>query len=181
MEPTPSTARIAMKWGAISGIVTAVFSISYQALNMMPDDPMKANMGWGLLTNFLQIGFTVLVLVLAMREFRTHNEGYISFGQGVGIAALTGAVWGVLSAGLILIYTQFIDNSAQEKTLRALRNAYEERGMTEEQTETAMRFVTLMTNPGFSFVMTILTGVIVGTVLGLIVAAVVKRDRPMFG
>ncbi len=180
MEPTPSTARIALKWGIISGIVTGIISIGYQALNLMPDDPMKANMGMGLLANFLQIGFTVLILILATREFRSLNQGYITYGQGVGVTALTGAVWGVTSAGIILIYTQFIDSSAQDRTLRSLRNAYEERGMSDEQIDTAMRFVTMMTNPGFSFVMTIFTGVVVGTLLGLIVAAVVRKDRPVF-
>lgn len=180
MEPTPSTARVALKWGLISGIISAAFSIGYQVLGFMPDDPTQANMGWGMLVNLLQLAFAVLILVLATREFRSQNDGFISFGQGVGLSALCGAVWGVTSAGLTLIYTQFIDNSAQEKMLSGLRNAYEERGMSDEQIDVAMKAVTFMTNPGVGFVMTILVGALTGVLLGLIVSAVVKKDRPVF-
>lgn len=180
MEPTPSTARIALKWGLISGIVSAAFSIGYQVLGFMPDDPTQANMGWGMLTNLLQIAFAVLILVLATREFRTLNNGFISFGQGMGVSALCGAVWGVASGGLTLIYTQFIDNSAQEKMLSGLRNAYEERGMSDEQIDAATKVVAFMMNPGVGFVMTIVIGVLTGVLLGLIVSAVVKKDRPVF-
>ncbi|MFT4032754.1 MAG: DUF4199 domain-containing protein [Siphonobacter sp.] len=180
METKPSTARVALKWGIISGIITGIFSIGYQVLNLMPEDPLQANVGWGLLVNLLQIIFTIAVLFLAIKEYRMMNEGYLSFGEGVGISALTGAVWGVVSGGITLIYTQFIDNSAQQRMLSGLRNSYEEKGMTDEQVDSAMNMVEMMTQPSFGFVMTILMGVIIGTLLGLIVSAIMKKDRSIF-
>ncbi|MDQ1087591.1 DUF4199 domain-containing protein [Siphonobacter sp. SORGH_AS_1065] len=180
MEQTPSTARIALKWGAISGIVTSIAQIGSQVLNLMPEDPTNINVGLGLFTNFLAIAFAVFILVMAMREFKILNEGFITYGQGVGVAALSGAVWGVVSATITMVYTQFIDPSIREKMLRAFRNTYEQKGMSDEQIETAMRIASMITNPGFGFVMTIFTGVLSGTLLGLIVAAVVKKDRPVF-
>ncbi|MCY7349809.1 MAG: DUF4199 domain-containing protein [Cytophagaceae bacterium] len=111
----PSTARVALKWGLISALITIVYSVIMILIDKYQDPAMNT-------INFLfGIVVGVGVLVLAMREFRTLNDGYLSYGQGLGVGTLTSAVSGVISGLFTFIYMRFVDPNVMDKALECPR------------------------------------------------------------
>jgi hypothetical protein len=173
-EQKTSTASIALKWGAISGIISFLITVISNSLKLSGDATM------GIVSTVISIALTILTLVLAMKNFKSGNNDYMSFGQGIGIGALTGAIWGVVAGALNLVYTKFIDNSAVTQAMAKAREQWEAQGMSDEQIEQASKWGQMMTNPGVAFVITVITGVLVGLVCSLVISAVLKKEKSIF-
>jgi Na+-translocating ferredoxin:NAD+ oxidoreductase RnfE subunit len=174
METQPSTARIALKWGLISAVV----SIVYTVVLMLTGNYQNPDFQW--INFFIGLIITVATLVLAIKEFRTQNEGYLSFGQGLGVGTLTSAISGLISGGFVLIYLRFIDDSSLKVAQDRAREQWEAQGMSDAQMEQAEQFLTMFTSPGLLFAFSVVGAVILGFILSLILAAILKKDRPVF-
>ena len=170
MPEKPSTVRVALKWGAISGIASVVFSlilfltdqIGNQALSVVP------------------LVFAITFIVLAMREFRTLNEGYLSFGEGFGVGTLVSAIAGLISATFTTIYTSFVDTTFYERLADKTQEQWEKQGLSDTQIEQASEMTKMFQSPGLLFAIGLLGAVIFGVILSLIIAAIMQRKRPVF-
>ena len=118
MNDQPSTARTALKWGAILGLVlmaiTLVMYLTDQATN-----PLFTG---------LTLGGMVAVLILSMRDYRTLNGGYMSYSEGLGIGALLSAVAGILSSAFSTFYNVVIDPTVQQRAMEKARENWKPRG-----------------------------------------------------
>jgi hypothetical protein len=174
-EQKTSTASIALKWGAISGIISFIVTVVSNSLGFSQNT---------IFTSFVfifSILLTVITLVLAMKEFRKQSNGFMGFGQGISIGSLTGAIWGLVSGGLNFIYTKFIDNTAAQQALAKAREDLESKGtMSDEQIEQAIKISSMFTNPGVAFVLSVIIGVLVGLVCSLVISAVLKKEKSIF-
>ena len=169
MNEQPSTARVALKWGLILGIVQIAFS----AIIFLTD-----NFGNNALGSVAYL-LILIGVVLAMRDFRTLNGGYMTYGQGVGTGTLTAAVSGLLSSLFSVFYMTFIDTNVMERIMDKSREQMESQGnMSDEQVEQAMEMVQKFQSPGILFVFGILGSIIIGLILSLIVSAFLRRDKP---
>lgn len=170
----PSTARVALKWGVISALISIAYSVVMILIDKYQDPSMNT-------PNFIfGIVVAVGVLIFAMREFRTLNDGYLSYGQGLGVGTLTSAVAGVISGIFTFIYVRFIDPTVMDKSLDRVRDEWERQGMDESAMEQAEKLTSMMMTPGALFLITVLGSLFIGFILSLIIAAVMRRDRPMF-
>jgi len=170
----PSSARIALKWGLIAGVINIVYTVVLIAIDKYQDPSLNA-------LNFVfGIAIAIGVLVYAMREFRTLNGGYMSFGQGLGVGALSSAVSGVVAGLFNFIYLQFIDPTVTDKMMDRVRDEWERNGMSESQMEQAEQFTSIMMRPGTLFVITVFGALIMGVILSLVLAAILRREKPVF-
>lgn len=170
MQQEPSTARIALKFG----VITAVASIVYTTILILAEK----NQNQGLTS----LGLIILVvgMVYAMREFKAENSGYMSYGQGLGIGTLIAAISGLLNSTFTMFYTQFIDTNLMKKALDTAREDMERRGMSDDQIDAGMQFSEKMMSPGILFAMGIFFSIFIGFIISLIVAAILRRNRPVF-
>ncbi len=170
----PSPARVALKWGLISAVISIVYSVIMVLIGKYQDPSMNT-------VNFL-FGLAVAtgVLIYALREFRTLNNGYLSFGQGLGVGTLTSAVSGVVAGLFTFIYLKFIDPSALEKSMDLARQKWEEQGMSDAQIEQAEKYAAMFTSPGAIFVFTVFGAILIGFILSLIVSAIMRREKQVF-
>ena len=168
MNEQPSTARIALKWGAILGLalvlITLVMYLTDQTTN-----------SW---FSVLTVVAMVTCLVLAMRDFRSLNGGYMSYGEGLGTGALLSAVAGLISAAFITFYNVVIDPTVQQRAFEKARERLEEQGnLSDEQIDQAMEISQKFQSPGFTFIAGIFGTLIMGFLLSLIVAAFIRRNK----
>ncbi|WP_234733491.1 DUF4199 domain-containing protein [Tellurirhabdus bombi] len=168
MEEAPSTARLALKWGVIAGVVYIVYStILYLT---------------GLFSNQLASAFSmvlmILFIVLAMRDFRTLNGGYMSYGEGVSLGSLMSAISGLFSSTFNYIYTTFIDPTIQQQVIDKMREQWEGQGMSDEQIEGMIEATQAFQSPGLTFVFGVLGAILIGLIISLIVAAFMRRNKP---
>ncbi|MFN8355693.1 MAG: DUF4199 domain-containing protein [Spirosomataceae bacterium] len=169
MENQPSTARVALKWGIIIGVA----SIVYSTILFLAGQFGNQSLGY--------ISYLILIagLVLAMKDFRSQNEGFMRYGQGLGLGALTSAVSGVLGGIYTYIYMSFIDTTLTSQMLDKAREEWEKRGMSEEQMEQAAQMTQMFTSPGMIFVFAVFFSILFGLILSLIIAAIMKKDKPV--
>lgn len=167
MNEKPSTARIALKWGCILGLLLMVTTLAMY-LTKQTTNP------WFSMLTLIDMG---IVLVLAMREFRLLNSGYMGYSEGLGIGALTSAIAGLLSAGFITFYNVVIDPTIQQRTLDMAREQLEDKGMADEQIDQALAISEKFQSPGFTFIAGTFGTLFIGFLLSLIVAAVIRRTK----
>jgi hypothetical protein len=162
---TPSTARVALKAGLITGLVMTVYSTVLSMMGLPQSSPLH------------YVTFLLLVggLVYGMREFKEQNGGYMTYGQGLGVGTLTSAVAGLLSSLISTFYVKFVDPTLLQRTMDEQRIQMEERGMSDAQIDQAMKIAESMS--GFSFIIATIGVVFFGFILSLIIAAFVKRER----
>ncbi|MCU0325635.1 MAG: DUF4199 domain-containing protein [Spirosomaceae bacterium] len=164
----PSTARIALKWGVIVGIVVIIFS----TITSMADLWKQSWASW--------IGYLFVLggLIMALGEFKKANEGFMGFGEGLGLGTLMSTVVGVLGAIFSYIYLNFIDTTMVSRIVDFQREKMSEQGLSDEQIDQAMEMTAKFMSPGMMFIFGVLGYLIVGFILTLIVSAIMKKSKP---
>ena len=171
-----SPSLIMLKWGAIGGLLSFIFTLITKYTGL--EDDFSETLGW--VSTIFTLLINVTILVLALREVRSENDGFMTYGQGLGSSALLGAIWGVIAGGFNYIYLQFIDQGVIQKQLDLARERLEEQGLTESQIEDAEKITKMMMGPGIQFVIVVLVTILFMFILGLIVSGVLKREKSVF-
>ncbi|QHT66821.1 DUF4199 domain-containing protein [Rhodocytophaga rosea] len=177
MEPTtatPSTARIALKYGLFIGLGLIIYYLISQ-LAGLANNPTA-----GMIGMVISAGILVVGIVYAIKDFKSQNDGFMSYGQGLGLGALASAVSGLISGIFSSIYVSFIDNSAMKQAMDMQRQQMEEKGMDDAQIDQAMAIAEQFSGPGTILVISILTMLFIGFILSLIISAVMKNERNEF-
>ncbi|WP_031528631.1 DUF4199 domain-containing protein [Dyadobacter crusticola] len=170
MEEKTSTARVALKYGVLASVVIMIYTT---IINV-------AGLGQNKLLSSLSFVFMIVAIVLAMKNFREQNKGFISYGEGLGVGSLVSAVMGLLSSAFTMFYIQFIDNTLLTQSMDQVREDMERKGMDDAQIDQAMELSQKFMSPGIVFVMGVLGYVVTGFIISLIVAAIIRRDKPVF-
>ncbi|MFD3393888.1 DUF4199 domain-containing protein [Aquirufa sp. OSTEICH-129V] len=173
---TTSPSLIMLKWGAIGGLLSFIFTLITKFTGL--EDDFSETLGW--VSTIFTLIINVTILVLALREVREENDGFMSYGQGLGSSTLLGAIWGVIAGGFNYIYLQFIDQGVVQKQLDLARERLEDQGLTESQIQDAEKITKMMMGPGVQFVMVVVVTIVFMFILGLIVSGVLKREKSVF-
>lgn len=164
-----SPVSVGLRYGLLIGLVSVMVAFGSFSLQLQEN--------WGV--RLLSIAILVLGVVLAQREFKKQNAGFMSYGQGLGVALVAGCVVGVLSAVFIYVYITFISPEFQQLLLDKAREGMEAKGVADEQIDQAVA----MTG---RFMMPIMVGsalfgaVLQALIIGLISSAFVKNAQPDF-
>ncbi|AUD04745.1 DUF4199 domain-containing protein [Spirosoma pollinicola] len=168
MNEQPSTARTSLKWGAILGLVLMLITL-VMYLTDQTSNPLFTG---------LTLGAMVAFLILSMRDYRSLNGGYMSYGEGLGLGALLSTIAGLLSSAFITFYNVVIDPTVQQRAMDKAREKLEEQGvMSDEQIDQAMEMSAKFQSPGFTFIAGIFGTLFIGFLLSLIVAAFIRRNK----
>ncbi|ARK11221.1 DUF4199 domain-containing protein [Fibrivirga algicola] len=168
MHEKPSTARLALKWGLITGVALIIYSTLLFTLGQ------TANSGLTMLIYLIMAGG----LFMGIREYRILNGGYLSIGEGMGTGTLQSAVSGIISATYSLLYTTFIDPSVTEQIQNQMRAQMEDQGkLTDEQIDQAMEVMQKFQSPGLQFMAGVLGAIFIGAILSLLISAIMRRKN----
>ena len=168
---TPVTTTSAgLRYGLLTGLVSILFSFG---LNVMHQENSPAR----------YVTFAILVggLVLAMKYFKEHNQGFMSFGQGIGIGAVLSAVVGLLSGIFAYVYMNFIDTDMLGRITEKMRADMEARGgVSDEQIDQAVAMSSKFMNGPLMVGAALLGTVLLGVLLSLVISAFIKNAQPEF-
>ncbi|GGM76373.1 hypothetical protein GCM10010967_04990 [Dyadobacter beijingensis] len=170
MEEKTSTARVALKYGVLAAVVTMIYSTILYVTGLGQNKTLAS----------LSYVFMLVGIVWAMREFREKNGGFMSYGEGLGLGSLTSAVLGLLSSAFTMFYIQFIDNDLLAAGIDQMREDLERKGMDDAQIEQAIEVSQKFMSPGIMFVTVILGYVVMGFIVSLIIAAIMRKEKPVF-
>ena len=170
MQEQPSVARTALKYGIIVAVGVIIYSTVLTIADLTQNQALSS------------LAFVILIagMVWAMRDFRTRNDGFMSYGQGLGIGSLMSAIVGLLGSVFSMFYMTFIDTNLIKKSMDATREKLEKQGMDDAQIDQAIQMTEKFMTPGMMFVIGVLTYVVIGFIASLIVSAIMRRNRPVF-
>ncbi|MHA8099592.1 DUF4199 domain-containing protein [Aquirufa aurantiipilula] len=175
-ESTPSSSLIALKWGLIGGTLSFLFTLLTKYTGL--EDQFSESLGW--ITFLATLVIDTSILFLTLKEFREQNGGFLGYSKGLGVSSLLGAIWGLVSGAYNYIYLNFIDPTVLQKQLDIAREKMEEQGLSESQISEAMKVSSMMMGPGVQFVLIVLMSTLFLFLLGLIVSAILKKEKPFF-
>ena len=169
MEERVTPAQTGLKYGLM-------YSLASTIINLIPL-LSGTSKGAGVLSWFFNIGVAFLFFILAGREFKKQNGGYITFGEGFKINMIAAAITAVVRSLIIYIYVKFIDAGYSERAMRVLEETWQQQGLTEEQTEQTRRFSEIFTSPEIILISGFILVVSGGLVWGAVSAAITKTEE----
>ncbi|MBF9237128.1 DUF4199 domain-containing protein [Hymenobacter sp. BT683] len=165
-----SATSVGLRYGLLTGLISVIISFGLFAASM-EQSPLR----------FVTFLVLIVGIVLAMRHFKEHNYGFMSFGQGLGIGTMISAVVGALSAVFTYVYLNIIDTDAVGRMMEKARADMEAKGgLSDEQIDQGMAMAGKFMNGPMMVVIVLVTSIITGVLLSLIISAFVKHSKPEF-
>jgi hypothetical protein len=166
---TVTTRSAGIRFGLISAVIGIVYFV---VLNSMGVDLSQGPASWcrGLIT--------IAILVFAHKYFKDNGDGFMSYGQGIGIGFWMGAVSSVISSIFTFLYVKFIDSSFIDIMKETQLKTFQERGMSEDQIDQAMKFSEMFMSPGAMLGFGIVFGIIFSIIIALIVTIFTQKKAP---
>ena len=165
-----TTTAVAVRYGLLTGLVGIIFSF---LLFMMQAD--QSPIRW------LGLAITIGGMVLAHRQFKQSNGGFMEYSQCLGIGTLMGLVAGTVNTLFNYVYLTFIDTEYMGRAMDIARAKMEEKGnMTDEQIDQAMTWATKFSSGGWMLLFGILGSLIFAFLISLLVSAITKNSKPQF-
>lgn len=155
------------------GLFMAVFGIAYfLVLNTLGVSTSEGPASW-----FTYV-YIAAFIFLAQKYFKDNGDGFMSYGQGLGISLWMGLL-SIVSSIFTYIYVKFIDTNFIQQLLDRAREKMEAGGnMSEEQIDQAMQMTAKFMTPemmlGFGFV----GGFIITIIIALIVTIFTQKKSP---
>lgn len=170
-SPGETTTSIAIRYGLIVGIISIIYSL---ILNITDLSITNQSLSY--------ISFIIIIvgIVLAHKHYKRENNGFMSYGQGLGIGSLLSAIVGLLSGVFAYIYMTFVDEDFMSKMQDVQTAKLEQQGLSDEQIEQAIQMTEKFTGPVTIFLSAVLGTLFIGFLLSLVISAFTKNSKPEF-
>lgn len=162
--PKPTTRDIGIRWGLISaGTSIVLFLIPA----LIAQNPFKGVWTW------VGTGIGILLIVLAHKKFKDDGNGFMTFGQGVGIGFWMGLVSTIIGGLFTFVYISFVDAAPFDLMMDQNLEEMEKAGSPEQAIEMAQEWTRKLFWPLY-FVF----GIVGTVVIALIISIFTKKVNP---
>ncbi|NJM25837.1 MAG: DUF4199 domain-containing protein [Bacteroidia bacterium] len=173
-ETNPTTEEAAkqptvMATGLRYGIISALVGIAWSLVRMV----MGINMFDRDWSSWMGIIILIVMVVLAHKYFKDNGDGFMSYGQGLGISMVTITVSILISAVFTYIYMAVIDPGVFETFLDQTREQMESQGQSDDAINTAIEWTKKL-----FWVFFIIGSLFWGLIIGLIVSIFTQKKNP---
>ena len=165
--PAVTPRSVGIKFGLLSALLSVVFFL-IQVL--MGQNAFDNSFNW---RSVAALVMTVAIIVLAHKNFKDNGDGYMSYGQGVGISFWIALVSVLISVLITFAYVKLIDPAAMDMFTEQQTEEMAARGMTDEQIEMGLGMTRIFFWPMFVFM-----GLLFGVLFGLIVSIFTQKKNP---
>jgi hypothetical protein len=164
-----STRSVGIRFGLISAVISVAYFV---ILNLVGIDMTQGVWNW--------FGYVLIIalLVLAHKYYKDNGDGYMSYGQGIGIALWLGIISALISSIFTYLYIKFIDTTFVETIKDRQMEAMQEKGMSDEQIDQAMQFSAMFMSPEAMFFFILFGGVVATIIIALIVTIFTQKKNP---
>lgn len=163
-------ASVGVRFGLLTGLVSIIASFGINATHL-ESSPAR----------YLTTGVLVVGIILAQRDFKQRNAGFMSYGQGLGSGTMLSVVVGLLSTAFTYVYANFVDPEMMTRVLDKARTDMEVKGsMSDAQIDQAMAMSSKFTSGPILLVIVIVGSIFTGLIISLITSAFIKNAKPEF-
>ena len=164
----PSTRGIGFKYGLILGLISIVLFIVFDFAGV-------STSSWA---RYIGIVPTAILIFMAHKAFKDEGDGYMRFGQGMGVGFWLSALSSAVSSVFAMLYVMFINPNMMDAAKQEQIQKMEEQGMTDAQIDQAMGFAEVFMSPVAMLIFGLIGGILIGVIISLIVSAFTKNDNP---
>lgn len=159
------TARsVGVKFGLISALISVLFFLILAVSGLNAFDNT-----W----NWIGLLITVALVFLAHRNFKDSGNGYMSYGQGVGIAFWMALISIIVNFAVTYLYVAFIDTGAMDLFYDKQTEELSKKGMADDQIDMALSWTKTLFWPMYLF-----GGLFFGILVGVIVSIFTQKKNP---
>ena len=154
MAKPVSAMSVGIKYGLMAALVSIAVSLIFKLLDL------NTGTGGGIASTVITGVIWAAGIYMAHKEYKAGNKGTMSFGTGFKAGIIFSLVFAILSAAFGAVYIGVIDPQAMEAVdaqMEIEREAMEDRGMTDEEIETAMSIAGTFSSPVAIFFISFLT------------------------
>jgi hypothetical protein len=167
--PAPSFWRSAMTYGLYYGILSIVISVILYAAGLM----LASWVAW------ITFAIMIAAIILIQMHYRKSTDGFITYGQSLGIAVASMLCASFLSAIFTYILYNFIDPGLIDQiNLYAEEKMVQRGGMSQEQIDLALSFSKKFQTPPVLAVSQIFSLPLMGLIIGAITSIFIKKVSP---
>ena len=170
-QKTATWWSIGLKYGLITGLISAILSM----VNFISGSFDKI---WLMMA--LGLAIYIGAIVLAHREFKKANGGFMTYGQGLMVGTLTVFIAGIIGGIFSFIYIEYVDPSILDQMKDMQISMMEKFGVPDDQMDEAIAKIEKDTTSFNQLKSGLLNGIFSGLILSLIVSAFTKKTRPEF-
>ncbi|MCK5774543.1 MAG: DUF4199 domain-containing protein [Bacteroidales bacterium] len=167
-----STFGLALKPGLIIIAATTVFSLLVWSLTS--DLEMQKYLGW---FSYAIVAFGFYYFTVNYRD--NVKGGHISYGEGFIFMFFMSIVYSFGFGIYYYLFLTFIDPEMTDKMMVMVEQEYYNQGLTEEQIEAALGFVSYMFKPWLLSLMAVFGGLISGVITSLVIAIFTKKEASL--
>jgi predicted Co/Zn/Cd cation transporter (cation efflux family) len=160
---------IALKYGIIFGLVSGLVGVFI----FMTDSFSNI---WLSITIGLAVSITGIVLM--HREYKRHNAGYMTYGQGLLSGITMSIIAGLISGLISYAYVEFVDPGVLDRMREVQISLLEKFGLPEDKMEEAIAKMEAENTASKQITGGLTSGLVGGLLLSLIISAFTKRTRP---
>ena len=173
MEPKSNPMyKSAMTSGLIVGIALVVFSLLIYIMGVVKP-PF-----W---VSLLQYVIIIGGIIYGTKKFRDDDlGGEISYSKALGFGVLICVFASIIMGVYMVLLMTVIDPEFMNKMISVIEEEYVKMGMSEDQIDAAMKFVSKMQSPLFMAISTVFTFAIMGTIFSLVTSAFLKKEKSIF-
>ncbi len=169
MENQKSALMPSLSAGLILGIILIVYSLLLYVVDLNENVWLAS----------ISYVITAVVLYFAIINFRDKDQnGFLSYGKGVGVGTLIGFFASILLAIFTYIYVSYIDPSVLEEAFISAEESILEQNpnIGDDELDTAMGMVEIFTSPVMMAVMTVFWYTMVSVVFSLLISIFAKHE-----
>ena len=155
---------VGMKFGFISAGIGIFFFLVLTLTGMNAFDNK-----W----SWVNLAISVGLMIFAHKQFKDQGDGFMSYGQGVGIGFWIALVSLIVGGLFTFIYVNFIEPSAMDAFYDMQRTGMEEKGMQDEQIDMAISWTKKLFWPFYIFF-----GLFFGVLVAVIVSIFTQKKNP---
>ncbi len=172
MEKSVSGSKAGMTYGVYLGLISVVFSLIIYLVGIVGED----------YTSWISFAISIAFVCWVMINFRDkQNGGYMEYKQGVGLGFITFLVGGIISSIFTFILFKFIDPALIEHLIeKSLEEALRKNPEVEGNIEMVEKWIRMFVNPIVMAIMGVVMSAIGGIIISLILAAIFKKEKPIF-
>ncbi|TVZ55371.1 uncharacterized protein DUF4199 [Lutibacter sp. Hel_I_33_5] len=169
MENQASTKNIIINYGLILGVIGLLPSLIKYAMggNYLENDSISG---------ILSVIVSIIFIVLAYKKFKTNNNGFMTWGQGVKIGMGIIFISMIITILYLLLFTNFIEPDFKAQVIEASEQKWIDAGYSDDQIEMSKE----MTNKYFNLSMfggIAIMSLFFGFVVSAITSAIMKKNE----
>ncbi len=163
-----STRSAGIRYGLILGVVSIVYFLLLTILSVDMTGPIK----------YVSYLMAAAFIFLAHKYFKDNGDGFMGYGQGIGIAFWMSIISSVISSVFTFIYIKFVDSGFIDALKEKQLEQFQEKGMTDQQIDQAMSFSDMFMTPGAILIFGLVGGILGTVIIALIVTIFTQKKAP---